>query len=119
MPIEFRRRNIVGYAQSGLKSGFTMLTPQFLNVGVEKALPLESLKPVGTDIDTDGGIYIETLTAGGTMDQMYQWIDWGDPVGWCDDSFTLVEGVTFAPGQGLWVGGTGSHESLRFPAPEL
>ena len=96
-----------------------MVAPQFLNIGAE-GIPLESLKPVGDSIDTDGGIYIQTLTAGGRTIDSYQWIDWGgDDVGWMDDDYTLVEDVTFAPGAGLWVTALSTEDYLRFPAPEL
>ena len=49
----------------------------------------------------------------------YMYLDWGDPKGWCDDSYTVVEGVTFPAGQGLFITGTKATEYLRFPAPEL
>ena len=109
----------MGYAQSGLKAGFTMVAPQFLPINETGKIALEDLVPVGDDVDTDGGIMIETLTAGGRAADIYMYLDWGDPKGWCDDTYTLVEGVTFAPGQGLWVQGTKTTEYLRFPAPEL
>ena len=82
-------------------------------------LNLQDILPEGEDIDTDGGITIQTLSPGGRTVDMYMYLDWGDPKGWCDDSYTLVEEVTFAPGEGLWVTGTKNTEYLRFPAPEL
>ena len=82
-------------------------------------IDLQDIVPEGEDIDTDGGITIQTLSSGGRTVDMYQWIDWGDPKGWCDGDYTLVEGVTFPAGQGLWVTGTKDTEYLRFPAPEL
>ena len=96
-----------------------MITPQFTPVSGASEIALDALVPAGDEIDTDGAINIQTLTAGGVTIDTYQWIDWGDPKGWCDDSYTLVEGVTFQPGQGLWVQGSKTTEFLRFPAPKL
>ena len=97
-----------------LRQGFTATGNPF-----PTALALQDIIPEGEDIDTDGAINIQTLTAGGVTIDTYQWIDWGDPKGWCDDSYTLVENVTFPAGTGLWVQGSKTSEYLRFPAPEL
>ena len=105
--------DIVGYAQTGLKQGFTMLTPQFVAVNGASTIALEELVPVGDDIDTDGAINIQTLTAGGVTIDTYQWIDWGSPKGWCDDTYTPVEGVTFAKGAGLWVQGASTGAGIQ------
>ena len=107
--------DIVGYAQTALQSGATMLTPQFLNVANSNAMPLEKLVPVGESVDADGGISIQTLDAGGVTVDMYQWINWPADgiVGWCDDEWNVVSGVTFAPGAGLWVTGTGSGAAIQ------
>ena len=83
---------------------------------------LQDIVPQGENINTDGGINIQLLSAGGVTTAKYQWIDWSaddDVVGWCDSNYELVEGVKFSPGQGLWVQGTKATEYLRFPAPEL
>ena len=97
-----------------LRPGFTATGNPF-----PTTINLQDIIPEGDDIDTDGGIMIETLTAGGRAAEIYMYLDWGDPKGWCDDTYTLVEGVTFEPGQGLWGQGTKTSEYLRFPAPEL
>ena len=111
---------LVGYAQSGLKNGSTMLTPQFIAVDGSGDVSLESLKPTGEDVATDGEINIQLLDAYGRMTDIYQWIDWdGEPTGWCNGDYEVVESVEFAPGEGLWVGGTSATQYLRFPAPEL
>ena len=91
-----------------------MLTPQFVPVDGTSEIAIEDLTPVGDEVDTDGGITIQTLTAGGRTEAMYQWIDWGEPTGWCDDEWNLVEGVTFTPGQGLWVTGTGTGAGIQY-----
>ena len=109
--------DIVGYAQSELQSGFTMATAQFANIGSEE-MPLQSIIPTGAD--TSDNVYIQTLTAGGYTLDTYSWNDWAaDEPCWVDDNYEKVEGVTFAPGQGLWVQGSSSAQAIVFPAPEL
>ena len=50
----------------------------------------------------------------------YTWNDWaGDHACWMDENYQAIEGVSFEPGQGLWVYGSNSNQTLRFPAPEL
>ena len=103
----------VGYAQSDLKAGGTMATAQFLNVSNSEAMPLESIVPVGDGASDT--VEIQTLTAGGYTDGDYMWIDYAgegwDEEGWIDnnaelgDYYPIVTGVTFAPGQGLWIFG--------------
>lgn len=88
-----------------------MITPQFINVSGESYL-LDNLKPNGDDADY---INIQTLDSYGYTKDSYLWIDGV----WCDDNEVPVANVTFAPGQGLWVFGTGDGQSIRFPAPEL
>ena len=79
---------------------------------------IQDLIPEGEDIDTDGGIYIQTLDAFGRTLETYMWIDWGeDGKGWMED-YELVE-KTFEPGQGLWVSALSDKTYLRFPAPEV
>jgi hypothetical protein len=83
------------------------------------AIALQDILPEGDNIDTDGNISIQVLDANGMTVDSYMYLDWGDPKGWCDDSYTVVEGVTFPAGQGLFITGTKATEYLRFPAPEL
>ena len=98
-----------------LREGFTATGNPF-----PTSVSLQDIIPEGDDIDTDGAINIQTLSAGGRTVDTYQWIDWGgEDVGWMDGDYTLVENVNFAPGQGLWVQGSKDTEFLRFPAPEL
>ena len=105
--------DIVGYAQSGLRYGATMVTPQFMPISGE-TIALDDIVPTGDNLDTDGGVYIQTLSAGGLTVDSYQWIDWdGEPTGWCNGDYEVVKGVTFSIGQGLWVGGTSSSEALQ------
>ena len=107
----------MGYAQNGLQNGATMVAPQFLNIGVSDAMPLEALTPTGDDTE---GVEIQTLTAAGYTDKFYTWNTWmyAEPC-WVDGDLNAVEAVSFGPGQGLWVQGSSSAQYIRFPAPEL
>ena len=106
----------MGYAQSGLQSGAKMLTPQFLNVGATEAIPLQAITPVGSD--TSDNVYIHILNAAGISVAGYAWIDWAgeesDQEAWVDeDTFEIIEGVTFEPGQGLWIYGSSSEQGIQ------
>ena len=98
-----------------------MLTPQFLGIGSSTDLDLQSIKPQGDD--TSDNVSIQTLDAYGRMVDNYIWCDWAGPdsdqEAWSDGSGDIIEGVSFPAGQGLWVQGSDSGQSLRFPAPEL
>ena len=111
--------NTVGYGQSDLRSGATMVTPQFAPM-TGNVIPIESLVPTGENLSDN--VEIRVLDAyGRTVDGCtYAWNDWtaAEPC-WADENFDPVEGVSFAPGQGLWVYGKSTSQSLRFPAPEL
>ena len=81
------------------------------------SVKLSDILPAGDDIDWT--VEIQVLDNGGSTidDQDYMWVD-GD--GWCTpDGDPIVEDVTFEPGQGFWVYGSSTSQSLRFPAPEL
>ena len=104
----------MGYAQNGLRSGATMITPQFVPVDGTSKIALEDLTVTGDDIDTDGNISIQTLDANGMTVDSYMYLDWGDPKGWCDDSYTVVEDVTFDVGQGLFTTGTGTGAAIQY-----
>ena len=54
----------------------------------------------------------------------YTWSDaggegWDTPDVWVDDDNNIIDNVNFAPGEGLWVGGTSTSQYLNIPAPEL
>ena len=108
---------LVGYAQNNLKSGYSLVTPQFLTVGAE-AMPLQSITATGEG--TSDNVNIQTLDAAGYTVDSYLWNDWvAEKPCWVNDRFEPVEGVIIQPGQGLWVGGSSTGQSIRFPAPEL
>ena len=121
-----RHSHFVGYAQSELKAGGTVVVSQFINLGSSEATPLVDIKPTGDGASDN--VEIQTLTAGGTTDKSYMWIDYAgegwDEEGWIDNNaelgeyYPLVTDVTFPAGQGLWVFGQNGL-SIRFPAPEL
>lgn len=72
--------------------------------------------------DTVDNVNIKILDAyGRTVDGCdYTWVDYmADDPCWIDGEYNIVENVTFAPGQGLWVYGTSTEQAIRFPAPEL
>ena len=107
----WRRSLFVGYAQNELKSGYTMATPQFANIGSE-AMPLQSIVPTGDD--TSDNVYIQTLDAYGYTLNSYGWNDWaGDEACWVDDDYNPVEGVSFVAGQGLWVQGLSAEQGIQ------
>ena len=111
----------MGYAQSGLQSGNTLVTAQFVNIGDAEETLLQSIKPTGDG--TSDTVSIQTLDSAGRAVDTYIWCDWAGPdsdqEAWSDGSGDIIEGVTFAPGAGLWVQGASTEQSIRFPAPEL
>ena len=113
--------NIVGYAQNELKSGNSLVGAQFMAIGSDAGMPLQSVKPTGSD--TSDNVYLSTLDALGFTVTTYSWVNWagdnGDQEAWIDDDFAIVEGVKIAPGAGLWVQGSSGSQGIRIPAPEL
>ena len=85
------------------------------------AINLQDILPEGDDLSDN--VFIQTLDAYGRTVDSYNWIDWAGPdsdqEAWADDDGNIVEGVSFEPGQGLWIYGTSTSQSIRFPAPEL
>ena len=107
--------NLVGYAQSGLTSGFTLSSSQFLTVRSGTGTELQSIKPTGDG--TSDCVSIQTLDFAGRAVDTYTWCDWagdsGDQEAWSDGSGEIIEGVTFAPGQGLWVYGASAEQGIQ------
>ena len=107
-----RHSQFVGYAQSGLKNGGTMVTAQFIPIsGV--AIALEDLKPIGEN--TSDSVAVQTLDAFGYTVDNYVWNDWmyGEAC-WIDDDMNAAEGVTFQPGQGLWTFGATTSQGIQY-----
>ena len=106
------RALFVGYAQNELKNGGTVATAQFLNIGENTSVPLQSIKPTGDD--TSDNVYIQTLDFAGRTVASYGWNDWAaeEPC-WVDDDYNPVEGVSFAPGTGLWIQGSSAEQGIQ------
>ena len=106
---------VVGYAQSPLRYGGTLATPQFLNVGADAETPISALVPCGDD--TYNNVSVQTLDAYGYTENNYTWTDAGgdtwDQIGWVDDDNNIVTDVTFSPGQALWALGSSASQSIQ------
>ena len=82
------------------------------------AIDIQEVVAQGTDAPDN--VVIQTLDYAGRTVDSYIWNDWVDTTPcWVNDSFEKVEGVTIASGEGLWVQGTTTDQTIRFPAPEL
>ncbi len=85
------------------------------------ALDLQDIVAEGDDVSDN--VMIQTLDAYGREVATYQWINWagdsGDQEAWVDGDYSIVEGVSFPAGQGLWIQGSSDSQAIRFPAPEL
>ena len=101
----------VGYAQSGLKFGATMTTPQFISVN-GSTMDLQALIPTGEGVSDC--VVIQTLDAYGRTVDSYNWNDWAcDEPCWVNDDYEKIEGVSFAPGTGLWVQGDNTEQGVQ------
>jgi len=90
------------------------------------AVNLTDIPALGTGAENN--VTIQTLDSAGRTVDNYMWVDYAGPdwdqTGWIDGNAPLVEyyplvtGVTFQPGQGLWVYGADGL-SIQIPAPEL
>ena len=99
-----------------MQLGGTIATPQFINCDASSNMALQSVLPVGDD--TSDNVFIQTLDAFGRTVDSYGYINWagdnGDECAWVDDSYAKVEGVDFAPGQGLWITtNSGAEQSVQ------
>lgn len=104
--------NIVGYATGSLQKNGTMVSAQFLNIGSTGNIDLQSLIPTGPD--TSDNVQIQTLDAYGYTKDSYDWNDWAnDNACWVDADYAPIEGVTFAPGQALWVMGSAATQGIQ------
>lgn len=102
----------MGYAENGLQYGATMATPQFLNIDSPTTYPLDAIVPSGSD--TSDNVSVQTLDAFGRGLASYVWNDWMfENACWVNDSLEQVEGVSFEPGQGLWITASSSEQSIQ------
>ena len=93
------------------------MTPQFAAVAGD-TYSLSDLVATGDDIVDN--VEVQTLDAYGRTVNSYIWVDYlSENPCWMDnDTFDEVE-ATISGGQALWVFGTSSEQTIRFPAPEL
>ncbi len=107
--------NIVGYAGSKLRSGARILTPQFVDVGNEKIISLNSI--VATGFDSLYNVSIKTLDNVGRKVKEYQWVDYagesGEELGWYETTDGWVTDVTLSPGDALWVEGSNDAQGFQ------
>lgn len=99
--------NVVGYSQSGLCNGATITAPQFTSVS-GTTVNLDDIKATGNAVD--GTVSVSTLNSIGLKTASYIWTD---DDGWCDRKFKPVSGVTFQPGEALWVEGNSSDQNVQ------
>ena len=106
--------NIVGYGQSNLRDGATMVTPQFAPI-TGNTISLDSLVPTGENLADNIDIRVLDPFGRTVSGCAYAWNDWVDDNGpcWANGDYEKVEGVTFAPGQGLWVYGKSATQGLQ------
>ena len=75
-------------------------------------MDLQQLKAVGTN--TSDNVVVQTLDEAGRTVDSYIWNDWAAATPcWVDDTFTPVEGVSYAAGQGLWIQGLSAEQSIQ------
>ena len=91
-----------------------MTAPQFINIGSDTDVPLQTIKPTGDG--TSDAVAIQTLDSAGRAIDTYIWCDWAGPdsdqEAWSDGSGDIIEGVKFAPGTALWIQGTDASQGI-------
>ena len=96
-----------------LREGYTLVGNPF-----PVSIALQDIVAGGDEASDN--VTLATIDEYGTAVDTYAWNDWvaATPC-WVNDSFEPVEGITFAPGVGLWTSGSNSSQFVRLPAPEL
>ena len=100
--------NTVGYQIKNARAKNVVLISTFYSIGTQ-AIDINSIVPVGEDVDGVGGVDIQILDASNKTTASYFWLTedgWGveDGDGWyADDMETKIQDgdVTFAPGDGF------------------
>ena len=84
------------------------------------AVALQDILAEGKDVVDNVNIKILDAYGHTVTGCDYTWVDYvsQDPC-WVDGDYTIVDDVSFDPGQGLWVYGSSDAQTIRFPAPEL
>ena len=96
-----------------LREGYTLVGNPF-----PVSLALQDVVAGGDEASDN--VTMATIDEFGTAVDTYSWNDWAcETPCWVDDGYSPIEGVTIAPGQGLWTSGSNNSQFVRFPAPEL
>ena len=114
---EIQSSNIVGYSQSTLQNGFTMVTPQFVDcTGAQ--MDVQDLVATGTKVVDN--VKIQFLNSFGITTNTVMWADGSDldekeeGYCWSDPSWEAkIVGLKLAPGQGLWVSGKTTAQNVQ------
>ena len=94
--------NTVGYEQPTFRQGSTLFTPMFTDVGVDQ-IDIQTIKPIGDDVDGDGAINLQTLAADGTQGDVFlAWYDDGTDSGWYDSNDDTPS-VMLSKGDAFWI----------------
>ena len=101
----------VGYAQSGLKSGGTLVTPQFAAVS-GGTYSLSDLVATGDDIVDN--VEVQTLDAYGRTVNSYIWVDYlSENPCWMDNDTFEEATANISAGQGLWIFGSTAEQAVQ------
>ena len=109
----------MGYDQTGLRFGNKGAGACFVPVDGAATINLQDLKVTGYDTEegSEEEVTAMTLDAAGRTLATYYWYDVTDGedvfYGWYDDNGDLVDGVSVAPGEGLYVGAPSAEFSLQ------
>ena len=108
----------MGYANHGIKNNATMVSVQFLNIGTTVSNDLQTIIPTGDGIRD--AVKIQTLNEFGQTIDTYLWVNGEDldtaeeGYCWADLNYTAkITGVSFGPGDGLWVYGTATSQGIQ------
>ena len=94
--------NTVGYSQPTFRQGATLFTPTFEGVGTD-SINIQDIKPVGDDVDGDGGINLQTLASDGTAGAVgLAWYDDGTDSGWYDENDDTPD-TLITKGTSFWI----------------
>ena len=124
---ELASQNVVGYQQNDMNAGkgFTMAAPMFLTVDSSVDCTLADLSvtgytaPAWSEEDEEfvggckGEFVLRLLTASGTYEGVYYWVDDGEnKAGWYKSPLGVaIDGgassVKIAAGRGMWISGVG------------
>ena len=91
-----------------------MIGAQILGIGSQDgSVNLQSIVPQGNDCVDN--VSLSKLGPYGTTEITYTWIDYGSEGGayWTEDGDSKATGVTFIPGEALWIQASGSDQFVQ------